>query len=264
MSQEQTSTDPQNTADRTAIVTGGSRGIGKAIAIALGSRGYKVVVNYFSRADAAQETAGLVRDAGGQALTVQADVGRAPDRSALIEKTLAEFGGIDLLVNNAGIPPAQRTDLLDATEESYDRVMDTNLKGPFFLTQLAARHMVSAKSGTIINIGSVSSYAATPKRSQYCIAKAGMTMMTQLYAADLAPHGIGVFEICPGVINTDMARNAKEKYDTLINEQDLLPIARWGQPDDVAKAVAAIVDGYFPYSTGTVIDVDGGYHIRRL
>jgi len=258
----------------TAIVTGASRGIGRAIAAALGGRGFNVAVNYFSRADAAEESASAVRDAGGQAVIVQADVGRADDRADLVKKTIEQFGRIDLLVNNAGIPPAQRADLLDTSEETYDRVMDTNLKGPFFLTQRVARHMVESKQAgdklqgdrppAVINIGSVSAYAATPKRSQYCIAKAGMRMMTQIYAAGLAEYGIGVYEVCPGVINTDMARNAKDKYDALIHEQDLLPIARWGQPEDVAKAVLAIVDGYFPYSTGTVIDVDGGFHIRRL
>jgi 3-oxoacyl-[acyl-carrier protein] reductase len=289
------------TAARTAIVTGASRGIGRAIAAALGSRRFNVAVNYFNNADAAAETVAMVKQAGGQAVAVQADVGRAQDRQRLVDETVKAFGDIHVLVNNAGIPPSVRADVLDTTEDVYDRVMDTNLKGPFFLTQLVARRMIeqapspprepgvsadsaprddatnanldanprlppgaSAPVRAIINIGSVSGYAVTVNRSQYCIAKAGLRMMTQLFAARLAGEGVGVFEVCPGVIDTDMARGAKERYDKLIHEEGLLPIARWGRPDDVARAVLAIVDGYFPYSTGGVIDVDGGYHVRRL
>ncbi|MEX2216222.1 MAG: SDR family oxidoreductase [Phycisphaeraceae bacterium] len=291
--------------NRTVLITGASRGIGRAIALALGNRQCNIIVNYFTSADAAAETVALVEKAGGRAIAVQADVGRSEDRARLVAETIKAFGAIDVLINNAGIPPARRDDLLDATEDIYDRVMDTNLKGPFFLTQLVARRMVeanvarlaaggptlpqplpkregsrsdspSASSGTrnpepgtrnprlIININSLSAYAASEHRSQYCIAKAGMTMMTQLFAARLAREGIQVFEIRPGVIDTDMARNAKAKYDKLIYEDDLLPMARWGTGEDVARAVLAIIDGAFPYSTGAVFDVDGGYHIRRL
>lgn len=295
---------------RTALVTGASRGIGRAIAVALGSRGFNVVVNYFGNADAANESVQQVEVAGGKAIAVQADVGRREDRQRLVDETKAAFGDIHLLVNNAGIPPARREDILVADEAIYDRVMDTNLKGAFFLTQLVARGMVersdevtnrlndegqasrdvpsrvtsgeqqhtrddtsrlaartsnpTPQPSQIININSLSAYAATVERSQYCIAKAGMSMMTDLFAARLAGEGINVYEIRPGVINTDMARGAKEKYDKLILEGDLLPIKRWGQASDVAKAVLAIVDGYLPYSTGAVIDVDGGFHIRRL
>ena len=278
---------------RTALVTGASRGIGRAIAVALGTRGFNVAVNFLANADAAGETVDLVRKAGGNALAIQADVGRDEDRRRLVRQSLAFLGRCDVLVNNAGIPPARRDDILDAGEDIYDRVMDTNLKGPFFLTQLIAKEMLAAGVGfktevditkgdafseardlqpafrnpfppAIININSLSAYAASVHRSQYCIAKAGMAMMTQLFAARLARDGILVYEIRPGVIDTDMARNAKDKYDKLIFEGDLLPQPRWGQADDVAKAVLAIVDGYLPYSTGAVIDVDGGYHIRRL
>lgn len=273
---------------RTAVVTGSSRGIGRAIAEALGSRGYSVVVNYFGNAEAAAESVKLVEKAGGRAIAVQADVGRAADRQRLFDESVATFGPVGVLVNNAGIPPARREDILITDEAMYDRVMDTNLKGPFFLTQLFAKAMVGEGAGgqrgkgakgeddqssdsdgaqcrgVIINLGSLSAYAATHERSQYCIAKAGLRMMTQLYAARLAGEGVNVYEVCPGIIDTDMARNAKAKYDRLIHDEDLLPIARWGRPADVAKAVLAIIDGYLPYSTGAVIDVDGGYHIRRL
>ena len=273
---------------RTVLITGASRGIGRAIAIALGAKRHNIIVNYFSSPDAAAETVALVERAGGKAVAVQADVGREDDRKRLAAEAIKAFGSIDVLINNAGIPPARRDDILDATEDIYDRVMDTNLKGPFFLTQLVARTWVLSPESKvlspesegagrktqdpglrtqdrfIININSLSAYAASVHRSQYCIAKAGMTMMTQLYAARLARESIQVFEIRPGVIDTDMARNAKAKYDKLIYEDDLLPMARWGTGEDVAKAVLAIMDGSFPYSTGAVFDVDGGYHIRLL
>lgn len=279
-----------HTTTRTALITGASRGIGRAIAVALGSRQCNVIVNYLGNLEAANETVGLVTQAGGKAIAVQADIGRAEDRKRLVDESIKAFGSVDILINNAGIPPAKRDDLLDADEEIYDRVMDTNLKGPFFLTQLVAREMTGfgcRVSGVgqgsedvraavrnpgpetrhpkiIININSISAYAVSVHRSQYCIAKAGMSMMTQLFAARLAADNIPVYEIRPGIIDTDMARNAKAKYDKLILEGDLLPQARWGMPEDVAKGVGAIVDGALPYSTGAVIDVDGGYHIRRL
>ncbi len=283
----------QTSPSRTALITGASRGIGRAIAVALGSRRFNVIVNYLGNLAAADETVALVGQAGGGAIAVQADIGRAEDRRRLVDESLKAFGAIHVHINNAGIPPSRRDDLLDADEEIYDRVMDTNLKGPFFLTQLVAKEMIKAGVGyrvsgvekqsedeaqtttrnpipetrhpaIIININSISAYAVSVHRSQYCIAKAGMSMMTRLFAARLAAEGINVYEIRPGIIDTDMARNAKSKYDALITEGDMLPIARWGRPEDVAKAVGAIVDGALPYSTGAVIDVDGGYHIRRL
>ena len=185
-------------------------------------------------------------------------------------KTREEFGRLDLLVNNAGIVPKERVDLLDASVESFDQVMDVNLKGPYFLTQAVASWMIEQRSAAsddyqpaIINISSISAYAASPERGDYCVSKAGLSMMTKLYAARLANEGINVYEIRPGVIATDMTAGVKAKYDGLI-EADLTPIKRWGTPEDVARAVAAIATGMLPFSTGEVINVDGGFHLRRL
>jgi len=178
---------------------------------------------------------------------------------------------LDLLVNNAGVAPSARADLLEANEESFDRLVSINLKGPYFLTQAAARWMVEQRNAgsianyqpAIVNITSVSAYAASPERGDYCVAKAGLAMMTKLYAARLASEGINVYEIRPGVIATDMTAAVKAKYDLLIGE-GLTPIKRWGTPEDVGRAVAAIAAGSFPFSTGEVINVDGGFHLRQL
>jgi len=231
----------------------------------LAMAGHAVVVNFVSRRDAAEEVVGEITAAGGQAIAVGADVGRREDRAALLEKTLDRFGRVDVLVNNAGITSQGRKDLLEATEESWDRVFDTNLKGPFFLSQQVARAMIRLKTagGKIVNISSVSAYAISSDRADYCLTKAALQTMTQLYAARLADEGIGVFEICPGVIESDMTAPVREKYDRLIAE-GLWPIRRWGQPQDVARAVAAVVADSFPFSTGERINVDGGFHIRRL
>jgi len=254
---------------RTALVTGSSRGIGRGIALELGSLGYGVVVNYVRNGPAARETVAGVNAAGGCGQAICADVSSAADRDRLVQETLAAFGRIDVLVNNAGVPVAERTDLLDATEESWDRILAINLKGPYFLSQRVAREMIRLKTTgvldrpKIINISSVSAYAVSANRGEYCVAKAGMTMMTWLFAERLAEHGIQVFELRPGVIASDMTAPVREKYDRLIAD-GLTPIRRWGQPGDVAKAVAAIVQDAFPFSTGEVINVDGGFHIRRL
>jgi 3-oxoacyl-[acyl-carrier protein] reductase len=253
---------------RTAIVTGGSRGIGRAIAAALGGVGCNVVINYNSNAQAAEESAQAVRQAGGDALTVQADIGILADHERLVAAATQRFGPIDLLVNNAGVAPKVRADMLDMGQESWDFVLDTNLKGTFFLTQRVARQMIEAKvqRGRIVTIGSISAYTASVNRGEYCIAKAGLGMMTQLFAARLAEHDIGVYEIRPGVIATDMTGPVKAKYDKLIleDERGITPIRRWGQPDDVAAAVLAIAEGRFPFSTGEVFNVDGGFHLHRL
>ncbi len=264
---------------KTAIVTGGSRGIGRGICLGLAAQGWAVVVNYRGNAAAAQEAASLVEQAGGQALIVQADIGAAEDRERLVAETLAQFGRIDLLVNNAGMGPRVRADLLETSEESYDEVMAVNLKGPFFLTQRVARAMIaqtasdSPPPGTgegrgggspaIVNIGSISAYTASINRGEYCISKAGMGMMTALFADRLAPHGVNVYEVRPGIIETDMTSGVKGKYDALI-DGGLTPIRRWGQPEDIAAAVVALAEGSFPFSTGEIFNVDGGFHLRRL
>jgi NAD(P)-dependent dehydrogenase (short-subunit alcohol dehydrogenase family) len=254
-----------------AIITGGSRGIGKGIVLALASAGFDVVVNYARNAAAAEEVKALVEPLGVRALLVQADVSASPDRATLVRETLAAFGRIDLLVNNAGVAPDVRADLLEASEESFDRLININLKGPYFLTQLVARQMLKQNTGTgtvflpkIINITSVSAYAASINRGDYCVAKAGLAMMTQLFAARLAADGINVYEIRPGIIETDMTGPVKAKYDQLIFEKDLTPIRRWGTPNDVARAVVALATDQFPFSTGEVFNVDGGFHMRRL
>ena len=252
-----------------AVVTGAGRGIGRGIAVALAQKGWAVVVNYRGNAEAANETARVVEEAGGQALVVQANIANADDRARLIEAPLERFGRIDLLVNNAGMAPRQRADILETTEASYDEVMAVNLKGPFFLTQSVASKMIelmgqgTIQSPAIINIGSLSAYASSPNRPEYCLSKAGIGMMTALFADRLAAEGINVYEIRPGIIQTDMTSVVKEKYDTLIGD-GLTPIKRWGQADDVARAVVAIAQGLFPFSTGEVFNVDGGFHLRTL
>ena len=255
-----------DSAEGVAIVTGASRGIGRAVALALGEAGWHVAINYARAADAAEEVKRQIESSSrSRGLVVQADVSNTDDRKRLVDQTLNTFGRIDLLVNNAGVAPEVRADILDASEESFDRLININLKGPYFLTQLIARAMIAKQApGKIVNITSVSAYTPSVNRGDYCISKAGLAMMTQLYAARLAEHGINVYEIRPGVIETDMTGPVKAKYDKLIFEQDLTPIRRWGRPDDVARAVLAIASGMLPFSTGEVINVDGGFHMRRL
>ena len=256
---------------RVAIVTGSSRGIGRAIAEQLARLGLRVVVNYVRDANAADAVVQTIRAMGGDAIAVQANVGVLVDHPALVAAALGRWGRLDLLVNNAGITSVGRQDLLEAGEASWDQVMATNLKGPFFLTQQAVRAMLgqgtsrdaAGPPGLVINISSISAYAASVNRADYCIAKAGMGMMTSLWAARLADLGIHVFEICPGVIASDMTAPVREKYDALIAD-GLSPIRRWGTPEDVAQAVTALVDGHFPFSTGMRLHVDGGFHVRRL
>ena len=275
---------PTTSPSRVAIVTGASRGIGRAIAVALGGLGFGVAINYHANADAADEAAALVEAAGGKAFTIQSDIASEDDRHRMVEETAEHLGPISLLVNNAGVAPKVRADMLEMQPDSYDYVMDANLRGPYFLTQMVAHAMIehashpapgpgsSGHHGTddnkpipaIINISSVSAYAASVNRAEYCIAKAGMSMMTQLYAARLAEHGILVYEIRPGIIATDMTSGVKAKYDKLILEDGITPIRRWGKPEDVAAAVTAIAEGKLPFSTGEVINVDGGFHMQRL
>lgn len=255
-----------------SLVTGAGRGIGRGIAIELAKLGHAVVINYAGNASAAEECLQLVRQAGGDGITVQADVSVAEDRARLLREVLAAFGRIDLLVNNAGVAPNVRADLLEAGEDSFDRLININLKGPYFLTQAVARQMIeqveqgaasSFGSPRIVSITSISAFTASVNRGDYCVAKAGLAMMTKLFAARLAEFGINVYEIQPGVIATDMTGGVKEKYDKLI-EQGAWPIRRWGYPEDVGRAVAAIARGDLPFSTGEVINVDGGFHLRTL
>jgi NAD(P)-dependent dehydrogenase (short-subunit alcohol dehydrogenase family) len=254
----------------TALVTGASRGIGRGIATELGRAGCRVAINYAGNAAAATEALGLVRAVGGDGFVVQGDVAVAADRERLVAETCARFGRLDLLVNNAGVGPKVRADLLDAGEESFDRLHAINLKGPFFLTQLAAKRMLAQDRdadgfrGRIVNITSISVYTASINRGDYCIVKAGLAMMTKLFADRLANDGINVYEIRPGIIATDMTAGVKEKYDRLILEQGITPIRRWGRPEDIGRAVRAIAEDRFPFSTGAVFDVDGGFHLQRL
>lgn len=255
--------------DQAALVTGASRGIGRAIAVALAEQGWSIAINYRGNAEAAAETRSLVENAGGRGVAIQADIADANDRGCLVEQTLASFNRIDLLVNNAGMAPRQRADLLETSEASYDEVMAVNLKGPFFLTQRVAKVMIDLlKAGVIehpkiVNIGSMSAYTTSVNRAEYCLSKAGLGMMTALYADRLSEYGIHVYELRPGIIETDMTSIVQAKYDRLIAE-GLTPIRRWGQPDDVARAVIAIAQDQFLFSTGEVINVDGGFHLRRL
>ena len=264
--------------DRVALITGASRGIGRGIAMELAKAGWNLVINYAGNAAAAGQTADECNSAAAagkhliRAETCQADISRAGDRARLVEFTREKFGRLDLLVNNAGVAPDVRADILEATEASFDRLVSINVKGPYFLTQLVANWMIEQKNNgsaknafrpKIVTISSISSYTASTNRGDYCVAKAALSMLTPLYAARLADHGINVYEIRPGVIATDMTGPVREKYDKLIGE-GLTPIKRWGQPEDIGKAVVAIASDLFPFSTGEVINVDGGFHLRRL
>jgi NAD(P)-dependent dehydrogenase (short-subunit alcohol dehydrogenase family) len=226
-------------------------------------------VNFVSRADAAAEVVAEIQAGGGIAIALQADIGDSQQRKDLVAGTLHAWGRMDVLVNNAGITSPGRKDLLEATEESWDQVFATNLKGPFFLAQEVARTMIGRelptgiRRGTIVNISSISAFAASANRADYCIAKSGIQMMTWLLADRLAEHGIAVFEVCPGVIASDMTAPVKEKYDKLLAE-GLAPMRRWGDPEDVARAVVMLASGALSYSTGERIHVDGGFHMRRL
>lgn len=254
-------------AQSVSLVTGAGRGIGRGIALELAKLGHNVVINYAGNSAAAEECLSLVKDAGGDGITLKADVSDAEDRARLVSESVEKYGRIDLLVNNAGVAPNVRADILEAGEESFDRLININLKGPYFLTQLVANQMISQPKSEvpsqIVTVSSVSVYTASVNRGDYCIAKAGLGMLTALYAARLAEYGINVYEIRPGVIETDMTGGVKEKYDALI-EAGAWPIKRWGQPSDVGRAIAAIARGDFPYSTGEVFNVDGGFHLRTL
>lgn len=239
---------------KVALITGGSRGIGRGVADYLYEKGFSVAITSRREADEAAKA---------KFLCIAADNASAEDRQHAVDETIAKFGRIDLLVNNAGIAPRVRADLLDMGEDSMRELIDVNLIGPFFLTQLVAKRMIEQGSGTIVNITSMSSYTVSVNRGEYCVSKAGLSMMTQLFAVRLAEHGIPVYEIRPGIIATDMTSKVKDKYDALI-AGGITPIKRWGQPEDIAKAVYALSLDLLPFSTGEVINVDGGFHLQRL
>lgn len=241
---------------KVAIVTGAVSGIGKASALALLKKGFAVV------GMARRENPDLADFEGYPFTYLSGNLSSSVDRKKLVY-TAREKGEISVLVNVAGIAPKKRGDLLEMTEESYDEVMNINTKGTLFLTQAVAREMLLYKSGSIVNISSCSAYTSSVTRGEYCISKAGVSMITKLFADRLAKEGITVNEVCPGIIETPMTEGVKEKYDALI-EEGLIPMSRWGTPDDVAKAVVALSDGTFSYSTGMSLIVDGGMHIRSL
>lgn len=242
---------------KVAIVTGVAGGIGKASALMLAKKGYAIVGMGRSASPELSEFDGF------DLTYVQGDVSSATDRAALLNAAISK-GDVSVLVNVAGVAPKARRDVLEMTEESYDFVMGINTKGTLFLTQAVANEMVKqGKGGSIVNISSCSAYTSSTSRGEYCISKAGVSMITKLFADRLASEGITVNEVCPGIIETDMTAGVKEKYDRLI-EDGLIPLHRWGTPDDVAKAVTALCDGTFGYTTGTSLIVDGGMHIRSL
>ncbi len=254
---------------KVALITGGSRGIGYGIAQALAKEGWSLAINGMRPASNVSEVLDTLKTVDNEVIYCRGNIGDKAERQTIIQQTIEHFGHLNVLVNNAGVAPKERKDLLEMSEESFDRVLNINLKGTFFLSQLAAKEMVKAKaenpdfSGAIINISSISATVISINRGQYCISKAGMSMVTQLFATRLGQDEIPVYEVRPGIIATDMTSTVKEKYDKLFAE-GLSVQPRWGYPDDVAKAVAGLVRGDFPYSTGQVIMVDGGMTMQRL
>jgi 3-oxoacyl-[acyl-carrier protein] reductase len=254
-----------------ALVTGGSRGIGFGIAERLASERWDLVINGVRPEEAVAEPLSRLRGHGMRVAYAPGDIGSAEGRTAILKACNAFTAGksVNLLVNNAGVAPKVRADLLETSESSYDQVVDTNLKGVFFLTQAVARHMVASKgedplfAASIINITSISATVVSVNRGEYCISKAGLSMVSQLFASRLGAHGIPVYEVRPGVIKSDMTAGVAEKYDNLI-QSGLFVQPRWGLPDDVGKAVASLARGDLPYSTGQIIVVDGGMTIPRL
>lgn len=254
---------------RVALVTGGTRGIGLGVASALARADYDLCVCGVRDEAAAAAALDSLRALGAEVLYARCNVADRDQRAAMVEAVRARFGRLHVLVNNAGIAPRERRDVLDATEESFEEVLRVNVQGPYFLTQAVARWMIAQKtasaawSGAIINVSSISATVASVSRGEYCISKAGVSMATQLWATRLGDSDIPVYEVRPGVTATDMTSGVKEKYDRLISE-GLCVQKRWGTPDDVGKAVASLARGDFPYSTGQVIMVDGGLTLSRL
>ncbi len=257
-----------------ALVTGAGQGIGRGIALRLAKDGFAVAINDVvadpkDTAKGAYEVKHTIEQTGGQAEVFQADISSAEQRQAMIAAIEKRWGRIDLLVNNAGVAPKVRLDILESTEESFERLIHINLQGPYFLTQLVANKMIAWKQAgkvpapRILFITSISAYTSSPSRGEYCVSKAGLSMAAKLYAHRLGEYGIPVLEVCPGIIMTPMTAGVKEKYDKLIAE-GLLINKRWGQPEDVAGVVSAFAQGYLDYSTGESIEVGGGFGMRRL
>jgi NAD(P)-dependent dehydrogenase (short-subunit alcohol dehydrogenase family) len=252
-----------------ALVTGGSRGIGLGIAEHLAKSGFDLAINGMRPEEAITDVLRRLREMGSDVIYCQGDIASREDRINMLAAVSNHFGRLNVLVNNAGVAPKERRDILEATEESFEYVMTTNLQGPYFLTQKVANWMIDQGrrrddfSGCIINISSISATVASVNRGEYCIAKAGVSMATQLFAARLGEYNIPVYEVRPGIIKTDMTAGVTEKYDRLISG-GLTVQRRWGYPEDVGKAVAAFARGDFPYSTGQVIMIDGGLTLSRL
>jgi NAD(P)-dependent dehydrogenase (short-subunit alcohol dehydrogenase family) len=257
----------KRTTEKTALVTGGSAGIGRAIALALAGEGFDVIISGRRPEEGVRELLSSLNGAagrGGRSRYVRGDISDAAVRDVLVGTVKDEYGALSVLVNNAGITTKNRGDMLALNEPDMVDLLRVNLIAPFLLSAALSPLLGKGESpGYIVNISSISAYTASINRADYCISKAGMTMMTRLFADRLAAENVRVFEVRPGIIRTDMTAPITEKYDRLI-ETGLLPIGRWGEPQDVARAVLGIVLGYHPYSTGSVIDVDGGFHIRRL
>ena len=256
--------------NKVAVITGANRGIGLGIALELAREGYSIAIMGRSPQEKVEENLNKIRQKNVSLLYFSGNLASDKDRKEFCQMVINEFGRIDVLVNNAGVAPRERNDILEMTEQSYDFVLDINLKGTFFLTQKIANIMVEQVENEelnihpkIINISSISAYTSSPNRGEYCISKAGISMITKLFADRLAEYGINVYEIRPGIIYTDMTKTVKEKYDKLIAE-GLTPIKRWGYPEDVGDAVSVLCSGKLDFATGEVINVDGGFHLRRL
>lgn len=254
---------------KVALITGGSRGIGLGIAEHLAKNGFDLVINGVRSEESVENVLENLRKLGAEVIYCQGDIASKEARAAMLEKIKKHFGRLNILVNNAGVAPKERHDILMATEESFDYVLSTNLKGAYFLTQAVANWMIEQKAGNelftscIITVSSISATVASVNRGEYCVSKAGLGMMTQLFAVRLGEFGIPVYEVRPGIIKTDMTVGVMSKYDKLIAE-GLTVQKRWGQPDDIGRAVAVIAKGDFPYSTGQVFMIDGGLTINRL
>jgi 3-oxoacyl-[acyl-carrier protein] reductase len=257
-----------------ALVTGASRGLGRGIAQALSRDGLDVAIHYGSNRAAAEETEAACRQAatrvGQKFVLVSGDVAQTDDRRRIVEETLAALGRLDALVNNAGIAPRVRADILEATEESFDELIAVNLKGPYFLSQLVARHWLERPGASrlpggykLVFVSSASAARASVNRGDYCVSKAGLAMAAKLWATRLAADGVQVYELRPGIMATDMTAGVKEKYDRMIAE-GLIPQARWGTAEDVGLATSMLLKGHLPFSTGEVLNVDGGLHLERL